>query len=43
LAIDTPRTEKPATEAINAFYEPFDAGNRINYNEMNCLLDGNQS
>jgi len=42
-SIDTPSTEKPATEAINAFNEPSDIGVTTHSHHLNCLLDGNRA
>jgi len=40
---DTPSTEKPATEAINAFKEPSGIGVTSHSDHLNCLLDGNRA
>ena len=43
LGVNTPSTEKQATEAINAFNEPSDIGVTTHSHYLNCLLDGNRA
>lgn len=42
-SIDTPSTEKPATEAINAFNKASGIGVTTHSHHLNCLLDGNRA
>ena len=41
--VDIPSTEKPATEAINAFNKASGIGVTIHSDHLNCLLDGNRA
>ena len=42
-SVDTPSTEKQASEAINAFNEPSVIGVTTYSEDLNCILDGNRA
>ena len=42
-SVDTKSTEKPATEAINAFNDASGIGITSHSDHLNCLLDGNRA